>query len=201
MGITQSIAEWATRVLDQTGYAGLAFLMMLESTVAPVPSEAVMPFAGFLVVQGRFTLEGAILASSLGTLLGSWIGYLLGRFGGYPVVDRWGRWLLLNRGHLEWTARWFERRGEITILIARFIPVVRHFISIPAGVARMSPWRFTLYTLIGGSAWNCILLWAGMELRERWELIQQYTHELDLVVALLLLAALAWWIRQRLQAR
>lgn len=201
MGITQAIAEWATRVLDQTGYAGLAFLMMLESTVAPVPSEAVMPFAGFLVVQGRFTLEGAILASSLGTLLGSWIGYLLGRFGGYPVVDRWGRWLLLNRGHLEWTARWFERRGEITILIARFIPVVRHFISIPAGVARMSPWRFTLYTLIGGSAWNCILLWAGMELRERWELIQQYTHELDLVVALLLLAALAWWIRQRLQAR
>jgi membrane protein DedA with SNARE-associated domain len=201
MGVTEAIAEWATRVLEQSGYAGLAFLMTLESMIAPVPSEAVMPFAGFLVVQGTFTLEGAVLASSAGTLIGSWLGYLMGAWGGYPVVARWGRYLLLNREHLEWTARWFEKRGEMTILIARFIPVVRHLISIPAGVARMSPWRFSLYTLIGGTTWNCILLYAGMELRERWELIQKYTHHVDIAVVAVLIAAVAWWIFRRLHAR
>jgi len=201
MGVTEYIAEWATRVLEQSGYAGLAFLMALESMIAPVPSEAVMPFAGFLVVQGSFSLEGTVLASSAGTLIGSWIGYLMGRWGGYPVVERWGRYLLLNRQHLEWTARWFEKRGEITILVARFIPVVRHFISIPAGVARMNPWRFSLYTLIGGTAWNCILLYAGIELRERWEIVQTYTHQVDIAVVLALAAGVAWWVWRHLQAR
>jgi membrane protein DedA with SNARE-associated domain len=175
--------------------------MALESMIAPVPSEAVMPFAGFLVVQGTFSLEGAVLASSAGTLIGSWIGYLMGYWGGYPVVERWGRYLLLDRGHLEWTARWFESRGEMTILVARFIPVVRHLISIPAGVARMSPWRFSLYTLVGGTAWNCILLWAGMELRERWEIIQKYTHQVDIAIAIVLAACLAWWIWRQLRRR
>jgi membrane protein DedA with SNARE-associated domain len=199
MGITEFIAEWATRVLEQAGYGGLVFLMALESMIAPVPSEAVMPFAGFLVVQGAFSLEGAVLASSAGTLIGSWIGYLMGLWGGYPVVERWGRYLLLNREHLDWTARWFERRGEITILVARFIPIVRHFISIPAGVARMSPWRFSIYTLIGGTAWNGILLWLGMALRERWELIHEYTHHVDIGVAVILAACLAWWAWRQLQ--
>jgi membrane protein DedA with SNARE-associated domain len=201
VGVTEYIAEWATRVLEQAGYAGLAFLMALESMIAPVPSEAVMPFAGFLVVQGTFSLEGAVLASSAGTLIGSWIGYLMGYWGGYPVVERWGRYLLLDRGHLQWTARWFEQRGEMTILVARFIPVVRHLISIPAGVARMSPLRFSLYTLIGGTAWNCILLYAGMELRERWEIIQQYTHQVDIAVAVVLAACLAGWIWYQLRRR
>ena len=201
MGLTETIAEWATHVLEQSGYAGLALLMTLESMIAPVPSEAVMPFAGFLVVQGAFSLEGAVLASSAGTLIGSWLGYLMGRFGGYPVVERWGRYLLLNRGHLEWTAKWFERRGEITILVSRFIPIVRHFISIPAGVARMSPWRFSLYTLIGGTTWNCILLWTGMELRERWDSVQRYSHQVDIAVVVILAATLIWWVRRQLKAR
>lgn len=199
MGITEAIAEWATRVLEAFGYAGLTFLMALESMLAPVPSEAVMPFAGFLVVQGSFTVAGAVLASSLGTLLGSWLGYWMGAYGGYPAVERWGKYVLLNRAHLDWTVAWFEKRGELTILIARFVPVVRHFISIPAGVAGMSPVRFTLYTLIGGTAWNGILLYAGIELRERWEIVQRYSHQVDIVIVAALLLACAWWVWHRLR--
>jgi membrane protein DedA with SNARE-associated domain len=174
--------------------------MALESMIAPVPSEAVMPFAGFLVAEGSFSLHGAIIASSLGTLAGSWIGYLLGAYGGYPLVNRWGRYLLLDRSHLEWTAAWFARRGDVTILVARFVPVVRHVISIPAGCARMDPWRFTLFTLIGGTVWNSILLWAGIELRERWHLVERYTHQIDYVVLAALVFACAWWVHRRLKA-
>jgi membrane protein DedA with SNARE-associated domain len=199
MGVTEAIAEWAADVLEAFGYAGLAFLMALESMVAPVPSEAVMPFAGFLVAQGSFTVFGAVIASSLGTLLGSWLGYWMGAYGGYPAVERWGKYLLLNREHLDWTAAWFEQRGEMTILIARFIPVVRHFISIPAGVARMSPLRFTLYTLIGGTVWNSILLYLGVELRERWEIVQRYSHQVDIVIIVALVIVFAWWVWRRIR--
>jgi len=201
MGITEFIAEWATAVLERTGYAGLAFLMALESMIAPVPSEAVMPFAGFLVVQGSFTVEGAILASSAGTLIGSWLGYLMGAWGGYPVVERWGRYLFLNREHLEWTAKWFQKHGEITILVSRFIPVVRHLISIPAGIARMSPLRFSLYTLIGGTAWNSFLLYVGMELRERWGTVQRYSHIADIFIVAALAGVAIWWVWRQLKTR
>jgi membrane protein DedA with SNARE-associated domain len=199
MGITEYVAEWSTRVLEASGYAGLAFLMALESMIAPVPSEAVMPFAGFLVAEGKFTLHGAILASSLGTLMGSWAGYLMGACGGYPLVNRWGRYLLLDRSHLEWTAAWFAKRGNMTILVARFVPVVRHLISIPAGCARMDPWRFTFYTLLGGTAWNTFLLRVGIELRERWYLVERYTHQIDYVVLAALVLAGAWWAYRRLR--
>ncbi len=195
------VTEWATAVMSSMGYPGLFLLMALESMVAPVPSEAVMPFAGFLVADGRFSWVGAVLASCSGTVAGSWVSYVMGRWGGRPLVLRFGRYLLLDHEHLDFTHRWFERRGEATIFIARFIPVVRHLISIPAGVAEMNPARFTVYTLVGGTIWNTILLVAGHRLRGRWEVIVAYSHQIDYVVVAALLLGAGWWIRRQLRRR
>ncbi len=201
MGLTTVISEWATQILSVLGYPGLMLLMMLESMIAPVPSEAVMPFAGFLIVQGQFSWTGAIVASSAGTLLGSWLGYWMGMWGGYPFVQRFGKYLLLDQEHLEATVRWFQKRGEITIFVSRFIPVVRHFISIPAGVAKMNPFKFSLYTLVGGTAWNTFLLAVGVKLRERWDVVQHYSHQVDIVVVVALIGFGIWFVRRQLAHR
>jgi membrane protein DedA with SNARE-associated domain len=187
------------------GYPGLVLMMALESMIAPIPSEVVMPFAGFLVVEGRFTFLGATLASSSGTLLGSLASYLMGRWGGYPLVLRFGKYLLLDKHHLDVAHSWFEKRGEITVFVCRFVPIVRHLISIPAGVAGMNLWRFCVFSVIGGTIWNVILLYAGVRLGERWDLVEEYTHELDYVALAAIAAVALWWFwsqwRRRRAAR
>jgi membrane protein DedA with SNARE-associated domain len=195
----EQVALWIEHVMEALGYPGLVFMMALESMIAPVPSEIVMPFAGFLVVKGQFTLLGGILASSLGTLLGSLTGYYMGKWGGYPLVLRWGPYFLLERDHLDLTVRWFEKRGDITIFVCRFVPVVRHLISIPAGVGGMNLIKFCVYTLIGGTIWNTILLVAGIKLKERWEIIHEYSSQLDKVVVVILVIVGVWWIRHQLR--
>ncbi len=199
--MVESLAEWITSVLSSLGYPGLVLMMALESMIAPVPSEVVMPFAGFLVVEGRFTFLGATLASSLGTLLGSLASYLLGRWGGYPLVLRFGKYLLLDKHHLDIAHSWFEKRGEVTVFVCRFVPVVRHLISIPAGVAGMNLWRFCVFSVIGGTIWNVFLLYLGMRLGERWDLVEEYTHELDYVALGAILVAAAWWFRSQWKRR
>ncbi len=204
MGVIEQIALWIVQVMDMLGYTGLVFMMALESMIAPVPSEIVMPFAGFLVAQGRFSIAGGIVASSFGTLMGSLIGYYMGKVGGYPLIMRFGRYLLLDREHLDYTVRWFEKRGDITIFVARFIPVVRHLISIPAGVGSMNLAKFSFYTVLGGTMWNTILLVAGMWLKEQWGLIHEYSREIDYVVLGAILVIGTWWFvrqirRKRLQ--
>ena len=175
------------------GYWGAAFLMALESMIAPVPSELVMPFVGFLAAEGKFSIPIAIVFTSIGSLVGSLISYYLGLWGGRPLVLKAGRYLFLNHEHLEWTERWFAKNGSWTIFVSRFIPVVRHLISIPAGLGRMNVWRFSIFTIVGATIWNTFLLYCGYKLRQNWTLVQQYSHELDIVVGLLGVAALGIW--------
>jgi len=198
--ITEWIADLAVRVLDATGYFGAGLLMALESMVFPVPSEAVMPFVGFLVADGKWSFWPAVLVSSLGSLAGSAVSYAMGYYGGRPFVLRVGKYLLLNPHDLEWTERFFhERRGIWTIFLCRFIPVVRHLISIPAGTGRM-PWApFLLATAAGATLWNTFLLVCGLKLREHWEVVQQYSHQVDILVLALLLAAAGWFLYSRRQ--
>jgi membrane protein DedA with SNARE-associated domain len=201
MGVIEQLALWITHAMDALGYTGLIFMMALESMVAPVPSEIVMPFAGFLVAQGRFSLVPGIAAASLGTILGSLIGYYMGRLGGYPLVLRFGRYLLLDKGHLDFTISWFEKRGELTIFVARFIPVVRHLISIPAGIGSMNLVRFSIFTIIGGTIWNTFLLLCGIWLEERWSVIHEYSREIDYVVLAAMLVTGVWWVQRQLRRR
>lgn len=201
MGITQFIADFATQFISSSGYIGVFVLMTMESMIFPVPSEAVMPFAGFNIVMGNFTFLGVLVASTLGSIAGSLLSYWIGRAGGRPFVDRFGKWFLLSRHDLELTERFFAKRGELTILVARFIPVVRHLISIPAGAARMPIGKFLLFTILGAGAWNAILAWAGIELKKNWTEIMKYSHVVDLFVVGILVLAAGFFVWTHLKRR
>src|SRR3989338_6868184 len=138
----EQLSGFFTQVIASAGYAGVFILMVLESMVAPVPSELVMPFAGFLVADGKFNFWVVVLVSTLASITGSLISYFIAFFGGKELIHRFGKFVLLDKEELEWTEGWFRKRGSITILVSRFIPVVRHLISIPAGLARMDLKRF-----------------------------------------------------------
>ncbi|WP_028317742.1 DedA family protein [Desulfobulbus elongatus] len=200
--ITEFITNVAVWILETTAYAGAFFLMALESMIAPVPSEAVMPFVGFLVADGKWDLWLAVLATSLGSLAGSLASYWMGYYGGKPLVLEVGRYLLLNRHDLERTERYFQRRqGLYTVFLARFIPVIRHFISIPAGMGRMPLVPFMLVSTIGATLWNGFLLFLGMRLREHWTVVQKYSHQVDIVIVVAAVIGLGWFLRTRLSAR
>lgn len=201
MGLTEFIVHYATLVISKTGYLGIGFLMTLESMIMPVPSEAVMPFAGFLWFEHKLGFWGIVAASTMGSIIGSLISYCMGAYGGRPFVKKCGRYLLLNEHHLDVTHRFFEKHGEITIFVCRFIPVVRHLISIPAGIGRMNIGRFCLYTILGAGLWNSFLTWLGYHLRDNWETIRQYTEVIDVVLVLLILGAITYFVYKQVQCR
>jgi membrane protein DedA with SNARE-associated domain len=201
MGITAFIAQFATAFIDRTGYVSVFVLMILESMVFPIPSEAVMPFAGFLVAESKFTVTLVILFSTLGSIVGSLLSYWIGRYGGKPFIDRFGRYLLLNRDDLTATEKFFKKYGEATIFICRFIPVVRHLISIPAGTGRMNLLRFSIYTIVGAGMWNAFLTVCGFYLRKRWETVMHYSHYVDIAVVAILVLGVAYFIKKHLQRR
>jgi membrane protein DedA with SNARE-associated domain len=186
MGITQWIANTAVAFIAATSYPGIFLLMVLESMVFPVPSEAVMPFAGFLIVTGQFTFTGVIIASTLGSIVGSLASYAMGFYGGKPFIKRFGKYLLLDTHDLEITERFFAKRGELTIFISRFIPVIRHMISIPAGLGKMNIWKFILYTILGAGMWNGFLTYVGFKLKSNWTEVMTYSHIIDIVVVAVL---------------
>jgi len=186
MGITQWIANTAVAFISATSYPGIFLLMVLESMVFPVPSEAVMPFAGFLIVDGQFTFTGVIIASTLGSIVGSLLSYAMGFYGGKPFIKRFGKYLLLDVHDLELTEKFFAKRGELTIFIARFVPVIRHLISIPAGLGKMNLGKFIIYTTLGAGLWNSFLAYVGFKLKENWTEVMKYSHTIDIVVVAIL---------------
>ena len=198
--MVEHLAEYFVYAIERAGYAGAGLLMALESMIAPVPSELVMPFVGFLVAEGKFDMITAIVATSIGSLIGSLISYWMGYFGGKPFVLTVGRYLLLNLEHLEWTEQWFARHGSWTIFVSRFIPVVRHLISIPAGVGKMRIVPFCLYTLIGATIWNSFLLLCGYKLRQNWTVVQQYSHIVDIGVVIVILLGAGWYAVRHLRS-
>lgn len=198
--LTQYISEVAVQFLAKAGYLGAALLMALESMVAPVPSEAVMPFVGFLVADGKWNLTLSVLVTSIGSMVGSLLSYYMGYYGGKPLVLRVGKYLLLDKHDLEMTERFFNKRGgTMTLFFSRFIPVIRHLISIPAGIGKMPLLQFCLATTIGATIWNTFLLLLGMKLRENWGMVQKYSHQVDVGIVILIVAFFTWFIYSRLR--
>lgn len=193
MGITETIATVITAFMQHTGYISVYILMTMESMVFPIPSEAVMPFAGFLISMGTFSWWGVVLVSSMASLTGSLVSYAMGYYGGEPFIRRVGRYLLLNEHDLQKTHAFFAKRGEATIFICRFIPVVRHLISIPAGMGQMRLLPFMLYTVVGATAWNTFLAWVGFILKENWKEVMSYSHLIDKGVLVILVGLVGWF--------
>jgi membrane protein DedA with SNARE-associated domain len=201
MGITEFIAAWGTRIIDATGYLGVFLLMVAESIIPPVPSEAILPFVGLLVAEGSMSAAAALALATLGSLVGSLGFYALGRYGGRPLVARYGRVFRLDERDLDKAEAFFRRRGGVTILIARFVPVVRPLISIPAGMAKMKLVPFCFYTIVGATAWNGILIICGIILRRNWEMILRYAKWVDILVLVLLVGLVALFLVRHLGRR
>ena len=186
-------------VLSNLGYLGVVVLMAIESACIPLPSELIMPFAGYLVFKGQLTLWGVAFAGALGCVLGSLVAYYVGLWGGRPLVRRYGRYLLISHHDLDLADRWFARHGDITILIGRLLPVVRTFIAFPAGVARMPMAKFLIYTFVGSLIWCWALAWVGQSLGEHWDTLGIYFHRFDAMIGALILLGAAWWIWRHLR--
>lgn len=201
MGITEFLVEYIVAFINSTGYASVFILMILESMIMPIPSEAVMPFAGFLIESGRFTFAGVVFFSTLGSIVGSLISYYMGYYGGRPIVDKYGKYLLLNHHHLELTEKYFTKKGELTIFISRFIPVVRHLISIPAGMGKMNIWKFSIYTIVGAALWNAFLTYVGMILKDNWNEILKYSSVIDIVIVIALVILIIYTAYKLFKAR
>jgi membrane protein DedA with SNARE-associated domain len=195
MGITEFLVRNVLGFFNETGYISVFILMTMESMIFPVPSEAVLPPAGLLVAQSRFSFPMVVVAGTLGSIVGSWVSYVIGYYGGKPFVDKFGRYFLLNRRDLEISERFFNRRGDVTILLCRFIPVVRHLISLPAGFGKMNILTFSLYTIIGAGLWNSFLTYVGYRWGQAgWNLLLEYSHIIDIVVVALLALGVGYFI-------
>ena len=205
--ILDAIAQMSLDVVEALGYPGIFILMVMESMVFPVPSEAVMPPAGWLASEGRMSFWLALLAGTLGTIVGSLLSYWMGWYGLRPLLEKYGKYIHVTPRHLDITHRFFERGGATTmVFLSRFVPVVRHLISIPAGSARMPMGHFLLATTVGGGLWNLALLYAGFKLGENWEAVEIFVEESKLLIlggaALLAIGiAFAFYVRRRRQLR
>ena len=189
-----------SKIIASTGYAGIAILMAIESACIPLPSELIMPFAGYLVYQGHFNLLWAATAGAIGCNLGSVIAYEIGFYGGRPLVERYGSYILLSRTELDWADHFFARWGSAAVFIARLLPVIRTFIALPAGIARMPRLRFHVYTFVGSWPWCFVLAYIGMKLGEKWETdprLKLWFHRFDVVIVAVFLAGAAWFLWSR----
>jgi membrane protein DedA with SNARE-associated domain len=168
--------------------------MAIESAAIPLPSEIIMPFAGFLVSEGRFNLWGVALAGGVGSAVGSAVTYAIGRYGGRPFIEKYGKYFLISQHDLEISDRFFARFGGLSSFIGRLLPVVRTFISVPAGIARVPFWRFIFYSFIGSVIWSWFLAYFGMKLGPAWMSFRERYHWLDYVIAGIILIGGIWWV-------
>jgi membrane protein DedA with SNARE-associated domain len=195
--ITDPIVNVATDVVDSIGLVGIFVLMTLESACIPVPSEATMLFAGFAVSEGEYSLFAAVAVGSVANLVGSWIAYAVGYYGRVDILEKHGRKLHIKKSHLQWADRWFERHGDATVFFTRMLPIIRTFISLPAGVARMPFWRFSVLTLAGCVPWVLMLTFIGQQAGDRWEDWKDSLHYVDYAVAAIIVGGVAYLLIRR----
>ena len=194
--VVDPIVEAAVDVIDALGYAGVFVLMLLESACIPVPSEAIMLFAGFNVSEGEMTLFGIVAAGVIGNVVGSWVAWAAGYYGRLELLEK-NRLIHINPKHLAWADSWFQRHGDATVFFTRMLPIIRTFISLPAGVARMPFWRFTFLTLLGCIPWVLMLGVIGREVGDNWEEWRDYLHYGDYLVLAGIVGVIAYVLIRR----
>ena len=194
--IVALLAAWIMGIISNMGYSGIILLMAIESACIPLPSEIIMPFAGFLVFKGDMLLWLVALAGAIGCVLGSIPAYYLGMLGGRPLVEKYGKWVLISAKDLNWADQAFAKHGDIIVLIGRLLPAVRTFIAFPAGVARMPMGKFISFTFVGSFIWCYLLAFAGFMMGEHWESLKVYFHQFHYIIAGAGLIFVIWYIRR-----
>jgi len=200
--IIEILSGFIVATISTLGYSGVVLLMAIESACIPLPSEIIMPFSGYLVYTGRFNLWGVGVAGAVGCVLGSVIAYYIGMYGGRPLIEKYGRYILVSRHDLDLADRWFHKYGEIIVFASRLLPVVRTFIAFPAGVARMKMSRFIIYTFLGSLPWCIGLAYVGQLLGEQWdknEALKTWFHRFDFVIGILIVGGAVWWVWRHLK--
>jgi membrane protein DedA with SNARE-associated domain len=199
--LIEILANFVISVIGFFGYAGVFVLMLAESCGIPMPSEVTMPFSGFLVDKGQFNFWLVVFLGAFGNLVGSWLAYYIGAKGGRPLLEKYGKYVLISKHDLDLADHWFARFGQATVFFGRLLPVVRTYISFPAGVARMNIKKFSFYTFIGALPWCILFAWLGVKMGDNWDLIRARLHNFDLLMAFLIVAAVGWYIYRHLKHR
>lgn len=200
--IIETLAVFTTAVISSMGYGGIVLLMGVESACIPLPSEIIMPFAGYLVFKGQFTLHGAALAGAVGCVVGSIPAYYLGQYGGRPLIEKYGRYLLISHRELDLADRLFARWGHWVVFAGRLLPVIRTFIAFPAGVSRMPMGKFIAYTFVGSYPWCWALAWVGLKLGAAWNSdprLKAAFHRFDAAIGAAFVLAAAWFVWHKLR--
>jgi len=191
------LSAFIVAVISTLGYSGIVLLMAIESACIPLPSEIIMPFSGYLVHTGQFNLWLVGLAGAVGCVLGSLVAYYVGMYGGRPLIEKYGRYVLVSHHDLDLADRWFSKYGEVIVFASRLLPVIRTFIAFPAGIARMNLKRFVIYTFLGSLPWCIGLAYVGQLLGEQWdknEALKSWFHRFDFVIGIIGVLAAGWWI-------
>ena len=199
--ILEALASFVIFVISMMGLPGVGLLRAIESAFIPLPSEVIMPFSGYLVFLGKYSLWSVGLAGAIGCVVGSVPAYYLGMYGGRPLIEKYGKYILMSRHDLDMADRWFQRHGEATVFFARLLPIIRTFIAFPAGVARMEMKRFLAYTFAGSLPWCLGLAYIGMVMGERWPVLREYFHKFDLVIGAAIVAGIVWYVRRHIKHR
>ncbi len=199
--ILEILASFVIGFISCAGYLGIILLMAIESACIPLPSEIIMPFSGYLVFRGQFGLFEVALAGAFGCLVGSIPAYYLGQYGGRPLIEKYGKYVLIDHHDLDIADRWFARYGDWVIFFGRLLPVIRTFISFPAGVSRMNMPRFIVYTIVGSFPWCLGLAYIGMKLGENWNTLGVYFHDFDIVIGVLIGLGVVYYVWRHVKAR
>ncbi|HKV39490.1 MAG TPA: DedA family protein [Blastocatellia bacterium] len=201
--ILTTLSGFIIATISALGYSGVVLLMAIESACIPLPSEVIMPFSGYLVYTGHFSLWAVSVAGAVGCVIGSLAAYGVGMYGGRPLIERYGRYVLISHRDLDLADRWFAKYGEIIVFASRLLPVIRTFIAFPAGVSRMRLGRFVAYTFLGSLPWCLGLAYAGQKLGEQWdknEALKSWFHRFDFVIGIAICGAVALWVARHLRA-
>ena len=195
--IIEILSGFIVATISLLGYSGIVLLMAIESACIPLPSEIIMPFAGYLVSRGEMNLWLVGIAGAVGCVLGSLVAYWVGMYGGRPFIEKYGGYVLVSRHDLDMADRWFAKRGEIIVFVSRLLPAIRTFIAFPAGVARMNLKRFVIYTFAGSLPWCLGLAYIGQKLGEKWnkdDTLKTWFHRFDFLIGIAALLLAGWWI-------
>jgi len=192
------LASLIINIISSTGYFGIAVLSALESACVPIPSEVIVPFSGYLAGIGRFSFLAVALSATLGNLVGSLGAYAIGFYGGRPFIRRWGKYVFLREEELGRADAWFKKYGSPAIFFSRMLPIVRTFISLPAGIGKMNLPKFVAYTFLGALPWNFGLAYLGLKLGENWKSLEQYFRRFDYLILVVILLGIGWWVKRHL---